>query len=89
MANMLIIGASSGTGFSLAKQLMAEGHHVYGTFHKTTSAFTDGVIKMQPLNVLDENLDLSFVLDRAWSMILTASQGLPAKCAGNGSDDQQ
>ena len=63
MANMLIIGASSGTGFSLAKQLMAEGHHVYGTFHKTTSAFTDGVIKMQPLNVLDENLDLSFVPD--------------------------
>jgi NAD(P)-dependent dehydrogenase (short-subunit alcohol dehydrogenase family) len=60
--NILIIGASSGIGSSLAKQLIAEGQHVYGTFNKTTAS-ADGFTKRQSLNVLDENLDLSFVPD--------------------------
>jgi NAD(P)-dependent dehydrogenase (short-subunit alcohol dehydrogenase family) len=62
MANILIIGASSGIGSSLAKQLIAEGHQVYGTFNKTTAP-ADGFAKLQPLNVLDENLDFSFLPD--------------------------
>jgi NAD(P)-dependent dehydrogenase (short-subunit alcohol dehydrogenase family) len=62
MANILIIGASSGIGSSLAKQLIAEGHQVYGTFNKT-AASPDGFIKFQPLNVLDENPDFSFLPD--------------------------
>lgn len=61
MANILIIGASSGIGASLAKQLIAEGHQVYGTFNKTTSVATDGFAKLQPLNVLDENPDFTFL----------------------------
>ncbi len=60
MANILIIGASSGIGAALAKQLIAEGHQVYGTFNKTTTS-TDGFAKLHPLNVLDENPDFSFL----------------------------
>lgn len=62
MANIFIIGASSGIGSALAKQLMSERHHVFGTFNKTT-ARTDGFTKLQSLNVLDENPDFSFLPD--------------------------
>ena len=62
MANILIIGASSGIGSALAKQLIAEGHLVYGTFNKTTAS-ADGFTKLHPLNVLDENPDFSFLPD--------------------------
>ncbi|MBY0432981.1 MAG: SDR family oxidoreductase [Cyclobacteriaceae bacterium] len=62
MANILIIGASSGIGASLAKQLIAKGQQVFGTFNKTTVS-TDGFAKLQLLNVLDENPDLSFIPD--------------------------
>jgi NAD(P)-dependent dehydrogenase (short-subunit alcohol dehydrogenase family) len=63
MATYLIIGASSGIGASLAKQLIAEGHQVYGTFHKTTIPPSEGRTKWQSLNVLDENPDFSFLPD--------------------------
>lgn len=63
MPNILIIGASSGIGQALAKELISEGYQVYGTFNKTTSLSTDGFSKIQPLNVLDENLDFSFLPD--------------------------
>jgi len=63
MANFLIIGASSGIGSALAKQLIAEGHQVYGTFNKTTTVGSGGFAKLQPLNVLDENPDFSFLPD--------------------------
>lgn len=61
MANILIIGASSGIGFALAKQMKTEGHKVYGTFNKTTTILREGFTKLQPLNVLDENPDFSFL----------------------------
>ena len=63
MATYLIIGASSGIGASLAKQLIAEGHQVCGTFHKTTIPPSEGLAKWQSLNVLDENPDFSFLPD--------------------------
>jgi NAD(P)-dependent dehydrogenase (short-subunit alcohol dehydrogenase family) len=63
MATMLIIGASSGIGSSLAKQLIAEGHQVYGTFKKTITASPNGFAKLQPLKVLDENPDFNFLPD--------------------------
>jgi NAD(P)-dependent dehydrogenase (short-subunit alcohol dehydrogenase family) len=62
MATILIIGASSGIGSSLAKQLIAEGHQVYGTYNKSTAS-ADGFVKLQSLNVLDENPDFSFLPD--------------------------
>ena len=62
MGNILIVGASSGIGSELAKQLIASGNQVYGTFNKS-SQFASGFAAYQQLNVLDENLDLSFVSD--------------------------
>jgi NAD(P)-dependent dehydrogenase (short-subunit alcohol dehydrogenase family) len=61
MANIFIVGASSGIGLALAKQLMAENHQVYGTFNKTNASL-EGT-KFQFLNILDENPDFSFLPD--------------------------
>ncbi len=63
MATILIIGASSGIGSSLAKQLITEEHQVFGTFNKTTNSLAEGFTKFLPLNVLDENPDFSFLPD--------------------------
>jgi NAD(P)-dependent dehydrogenase (short-subunit alcohol dehydrogenase family) len=62
MANILIIGASSGIGSALATQLSASGNQVFGTYNKTTRS-PDGFTKFQSLNVLDENLDFGFLPD--------------------------
>jgi NAD(P)-dependent dehydrogenase (short-subunit alcohol dehydrogenase family) len=61
MANILIIGASSGIGASLAKQLITEGHQVYGTFNKRTTTSAEGFVKLERLNVLDDVLDFNFL----------------------------
>lgn len=63
MAAHVIIGSSSGIGSSLAKELIAQDHQVYGTFYNTTTASTEGFAAWQPLNVLDENPDFSFLPD--------------------------
>ncbi len=60
MANILIIGASSGIGLSLSKNLIAEGHRVFGTFRKTEITH-QGFEKIQQLDVLGDSLDLGFV----------------------------
>ncbi|WP_026967182.1 SDR family NAD(P)-dependent oxidoreductase [Algoriphagus terrigena] len=62
MANILIIGASSGIGLSLSKKLIADRHRVFGTFNRTTLD-SDGFAKIQQVNVLDESLDLSLAPD--------------------------
>jgi NAD(P)-dependent dehydrogenase (short-subunit alcohol dehydrogenase family) len=60
MANFLIVGISSGAGSALAKQLLSEGHQVYGTYYKTTPAIP-GVSHLQHLDVMDDNLDFGFL----------------------------
>lgn len=60
MANILIVGASSGIGLSLSKQLIEKGENVYGTYNKTRCTI-DGFTKLHQLNMLDENIDFSFV----------------------------
>src|SRR5688572_7773298 len=62
MANVLIIGASSGIGSALAKHMISEGHQVYGTFNSTITS-DDGFTQLQPINVLNERLDFSFLPD--------------------------
>lgn len=63
MATLLLVGASSGIGASLARQLVASGHTVYGTYHTHGTAPTEGLAGWHPVNVLDATLDLSFLPD--------------------------
>lgn len=61
MSNYLIIGASSGIGLQLAKQLADSGHKVYATYYKNKVESDNTLIDYHPLNVLDENTTLDFL----------------------------
>ena len=60
MGNYLVVGASSGMGQAIASQLVNEGHQVYATYH-THSIHSNQNLNAFPLNVLDEQLDLSIL----------------------------
>lgn len=62
MKNYLIIGASSGTGMALAKQLSEEGNRVYATYRNHPQSDM-GNISFHHLDVLQEHQDLSFLPD--------------------------
>jgi NAD(P)-dependent dehydrogenase (short-subunit alcohol dehydrogenase family) len=68
MKNMLIIGASSGIGKALAHQLAAAGNQVFGTYHSTRSMASEN-LQFHGLNVLDDELDLSFVPDELHGLV--------------------
>jgi NAD(P)-dependent dehydrogenase (short-subunit alcohol dehydrogenase family) len=59
MQNYLIIGASSGIGQATA-QLLAQQHNVFGTYNKTAKENSIN-LTYHSLNVMDENIDLSFL----------------------------
>lgn len=63
MRNYLIIGASSGIGYELAKILSEKGNQVFATYNKNPPA-ASSQISFHPLNVLDEEYDLSFLPDQ-------------------------
>ncbi|MBK7884875.1 MAG: SDR family oxidoreductase [Chitinophagaceae bacterium] len=63
MSNYLIIGASSGIGKSLAGQLAASGHQVFGTFCKNKVDSENNLVSYNYLDVLDENISLDFLPD--------------------------
>ncbi len=63
MANYLIIGASSGIGKQLAKQLTASGNRVYGTYNSTQASITNDLLTHHQLNVLEETPNLDFLPD--------------------------
>lgn len=63
MANYLIIGASSGMGRALAKQLADEGQQVFGTFHTAEADFEHSSVQYHRLNALDEQLAFDFLPD--------------------------
>ena len=60
MKNYLIIGGSSGIGQSLAHKLSEKGHQVYATFNENAQE-TSSNIHYSFLNILDDDLDLSFL----------------------------
>lgn len=62
MKNYLVIGGSSGIGKALAEQLSARGHRVYSTYNQTQTQ-DQANISYHPLNVLDAQLDFSFLPD--------------------------
>ena len=61
MKNYCIIGASTGIGQALVQQLQQEDCQLYGTYCKTPVESTSNQVTYHHLNVLDENLDLSFL----------------------------
>jgi NAD(P)-dependent dehydrogenase (short-subunit alcohol dehydrogenase family) len=62
MKSYLVVGASSGIGLEVANMLAAAGHKVYGTYN-THEATSTNNISYTALNVLAENIDLSFLPD--------------------------
>lgn len=61
MANILIIGGSSGIGEQLTLQLAAAGNNVYASYNTKISTSTTNNLTYFKLNVLDEDVDLSFL----------------------------
>ena len=62
MASILVIGGSSGIGESLVETLKKLGHTIYATYNSNVKQDSDHV-QYFPLNVEDENVDLSFLPD--------------------------
>ncbi|MDX1617881.1 MAG: hypothetical protein R3224_03790, partial [Balneolaceae bacterium] len=64
MSNYLIVGASSGIGRQLAKQLADSGHSVYGTYNESEiEADAASGLEYHRCNVLDNEIDLNFLPD--------------------------
>lgn len=61
MANYLIVGGSSGIGKALAEQLVQEGHQVFATYNTHPLTSNNSQLTYHSLNVLDENIQLSFL----------------------------
>lgn len=63
MANILIIGASSGIGRQLALQLSGTGYNVYGTYNTHIAEGNDHLQYFE-FDVLDDNASLSFLPEK-------------------------
>lgn len=61
MSHYLIIGASSGIGEQLTKQLLDNGHHVYGTYRQHTPMTEHPQFQSQYLDVLNPSPDTGFL----------------------------
>ena len=61
MSNYLVIGGSSGIGEQLTLQLIENGHNVYASYNSKSPISSINNLEYFKLNVLDENIDLSFL----------------------------
>ena len=61
MANYLVIGGSSGIGEQLTLQLIENGHKVFASYNSKSLISSINNLEYFKLNVLDENIDLSFL----------------------------
>lgn len=57
MANYLIIGASSGIGQAVARNLLSQGHSVFGTFNTHPIDNQNPNLSTEKFNVLEDKLD--------------------------------
>jgi NAD(P)-dependent dehydrogenase (short-subunit alcohol dehydrogenase family) len=64
MKTYLIVGASSGIGKALSAMLAKSGNMVYGTYNKSMAQTETENIKLFPLDVVDENLNLDFLPEK-------------------------
>lgn len=64
MANYLIIGASSGIGKQLAKQLSEKEHRVFGTYNRNEEVNSNEQLSYHQLNVMSDNIQLDFLPDQ-------------------------
>ena len=64
MKNYLIIGGSSGIGYSSAKLLAKNGHHVYASYNLTLPSTQDSDINFFKHNVLDNENTFDQLPDR-------------------------
>lgn len=71
MNHYLIIGASTGIGLELARQLAESGNQVTATFHKSKPTVENPHIRFHHLNVLADTLALNFYLIN-WRDLFTA-----------------
>ncbi len=62
LKNYLVLGGSTGIGLAVVKQLKGKGHNVIATYNSTTQL--KGESNYHYLNILDEEIDLSFVPDQ-------------------------
>ncbi len=69
MQTFLIIGASSGIGQTLARQLAAEGHSVIATYFKNQPSTEIPNIQFQYLNVLEEQVSMDFLPDEITGIV--------------------
>lgn len=63
MKTYLVIGASSGIGLSLAKQLRESGHKVIGTYNQTVPSAQSPEIEWHYWNVIEEHDAPTFIPD--------------------------
>lgn len=63
MKNYVVVGGSSGIGKSLTSLLASQSHRVYATYKSHPVSDSDG-ISYHPLDVLSDDMDLSFLPDR-------------------------
>jgi NAD(P)-dependent dehydrogenase (short-subunit alcohol dehydrogenase family) len=67
MKNILVIGGSSGIGLATA-QLLSQNNNVYATYNKNVQSNANQ-LQYFPVNVLDENMDLSFLPEQLHGVV--------------------
>lgn len=64
MATILVIGGSTGIGYELSNLLADKGYQVIATYNKNKTESEKSNLHYYPLNVLESDIDLSFLPDQ-------------------------
>lgn len=68
MKNILIIGASSGIGLATV-EFLANEHHVWATYNKHETLSSKDHVQYHHLDVLQDNMDLSFLPEQIDALV--------------------
>lgn len=61
MAAIFVVGGSSEIGYELSNRLAEQGFDIYATYYQNSIKSDKGNLQYYPLNVCDNNIDLSFL----------------------------